>query len=203
MAKITTQKAGKNYRSNATGATINKGEQYKKISHFRGPTYYFRHDEKIPKKFTTQSEFLSVVYDAQDQLENFNHETSADEIEAIKSELEQQRDELEGSFDNLPEQFQDAEVGERLQSRIEAVDEAMENFDDLESHLEDKEDKEEFDYEAEEPEREDYETEEEYNEAVEEYEAEKETEWENYLEEYNSEFNDLASAIIDCLDNCE
>ncbi len=46
-----------------------------------------------------------------------------DEIECIKADEEDK-------YDNLPEQFQDAEVGERIQDGIDALDDACSYLSD-------------------------------------------------------------------------
>ena len=68
-------------------------------------------------------------------------------MEEIRESLEDLRDTCQESFDNIPEQLQEATAGEILQERIDNLDSAiseLENIDmDFESQLDEKTDREE------------------------------------------------------------
>lgn len=95
----------------------------------------------------TQSGFLSQMYDLMDgDVQNLAYDGIADQIESIKSELEEMRDECQDSLDNMPEHLQESsDSGMLLQERIESLDSSIDNLDMLdpegwESELEEKKD---------------------------------------------------------------
>lgn len=57
-------------------------------------------------------------------------------IESYSYELEEIKDDEECKFDNLPENFQEGEQGERMQNWISALEDAMSYLDDAISSLE-------------------------------------------------------------------
>lgn len=123
-----------------------------------GESYYwwkFRfggiHISKTPPKRQqlTQSEFMSNIYNLEDELTGVQDENDA---ESIADQLEELADEQEDKRSNMPDQLQDAESGELLQNRADSCREFAENIRGV-------------DY----PEKEDDQTDEEYEEKVQEW----------------------------------
>lgn len=149
MAKLTRQKARKEYECCKCKKMILKGDIYQKIvERYREPKTVCQNCV-VPRSELTGSEYLSWLFDLQD---NFEIE-SFDDIESLIENIEEQKDELEEKLSNIPEQFQDGEAATILQDRIDCLYDAiceleqidLEDFDekteeekqnDLESKLE-------------------------------------------------------------------
>ena len=171
MAKATKQKARKTYVCNRCDNTINPGDFYFKITEMYSKPKFRCLNCEPQRSELTNSEYLTWLYDLQDNLiDNYDlgEEFAKDEI---IQELENQRDELESKFDNIPEQLQEAPVAEMLQNRMDSIDSAISDLEAL-------------DYpEKETINKDDYETDEEYEEALEELEDDFQEELENYIDE--------------------
>lgn len=115
------------------------------------------------------SEYIRRINEIQNEWSNLHNicESLADDI---ISDLEELRDTQQDSLDNMPDQLQEAYVGEMLQERIEYLDYAINNL-------------EEFDYESIEEEAHDEAVEEygEYKENSDEYSSKEE--YDNLIEE--------------------
>lgn len=109
----------------------------------KGESYYWWQFQNSPKHFSkerpkqsqlTQSNYLSQLYTIQEQMDDFAPE-SAEDIESfvdtIKSDLESLKDETESSLENMPESLQSSPTGELLQERIDALDNAISEFDGI------------------------------------------------------------------------
>lgn len=59
----------------------------------------------------------------------------AEKAEGLKQEIEELRTEEEEYYNNMPEAFQDGEKGDRAQTVIEYLDEAMTVADDMIENL--------------------------------------------------------------------
>lgn len=57
------------------------------------------------------------------------------ELERIKEDIEALRDEEQEAFDNLPENFQEGERGERMETAIENLDYAADDAQECLDHL--------------------------------------------------------------------
>lgn len=85
----------------------------------------------------TRSEFMITVYDIQDRLDSLAIPEGNDasvlesEVEEICSEIETLRDETQEKLDNMPQQLQDADTGQLMQERIEALDEWKNNLESI------------------------------------------------------------------------
>ena len=111
---------------------INKGESYWTWSFMYGGTYYSKTQPK-PSQLTS-SEFLSTVYGIQEEIDEWNPSdvTDVEEfVDDIKNRLEELRDETQDKLDNMPYQLQDADTGQLLQERIEALENALNEFECL------------------------------------------------------------------------
>lgn len=129
MAQLTTQKARKVYQCSKCGRTIAVGETYYKIvERFSKPKCRCS-DCRPARSELTSSDYLSWLYDLQDNLTDrfdFTEDGSKDEL---YSEIENMRDELQERFDNIPEQFQEGDAACTLQERIDSLDEALDELD--------------------------------------------------------------------------
>ena len=137
------KKARKDYPEDG----IKKGESY----YWWKPRYGgIRRSKTYPsRQELTQSEFLCRVYDIEDELssieidiEGKNKEEIEQEIrdtlESIISEIEELRDECEDKLYNMPEQLQDtSEAGILLQERIDALEDWISEFENIDISIED------------------------------------------------------------------
>lgn len=108
----------------------------------------------------TQSNYLSQLYDIQERLEQATAE-SPDDLESLidefKSELESLKEETESSLENMPESLQSSPTGELLQERIDALDNAISEMENIETDYEEPDEEEIKDELKEEEGDEDYE----------------------------------------------
>jgi hypothetical protein len=120
----------KKARKNVPGTDIKKGESY----YWWKFRYGGKHAQRTPPKQSqlTQSSFLSTLYSIQERIEELSDNDSLEgEVEEIKGELESLKDECESSLENMPEQLQESPTGEMLQSRIDAMEDAISEFEDF------------------------------------------------------------------------
>lgn len=88
----------------------------------------------------TQSEFLAAIYDIEDQIEALTIDDMDDPeaaIESIKSDLEILRDETDDKLNNMPDSLISSPTGELLQSRVDSVQEMLDELDNLDIDFED------------------------------------------------------------------
>lgn len=121
MAKLTRQKAQKEYQCCKCERKIQKGELYQKIIEMYRKPRIVCSDCVIPRSELTSSEYLAWLYELQDYLQI----ESPDDVQSIIETLEEQKGELEDKLYNMPEQFQDGEAGSTLQERIDNLDDAI------------------------------------------------------------------------------
>ena len=108
-----------------------------------GDSYYHwkfknggKHYSKTPPKPSqlTQSAFYSTLYSIQESLAEQSHGT-IEEVESIAEDimgqLEELKSECEEKLDNMPDSLQQGSTGELIQSRIDALDELICEFDSL------------------------------------------------------------------------
>lgn len=153
MARVKTQKKSSHGQKVTCGrclGPINPGDQYRKVSLKTGPrssvTKYrcmgpacgFRSSELTTSR-------MSEVYQLNERLEDAcsglrlldkTQRLTPARFEEFKSDLESIRDdaqslaeEFQEAYDNMPEQFQSGENGERTQARQEAVEEFANELD--------------------------------------------------------------------------
>jgi hypothetical protein len=129
----------------------------------------------------TQSAYLSTVYTIQEQIEAWDTITNEDDLEMFKDEirnqLEELRDQTQESLDNMPESLQYSQTGELLQERIDALESAMDDIDNMDESSynwsEVATQKEEHtEWEGNQPERENYDSAEAYADDLDEWECE-------------------------------
>lgn len=122
---------------------VNKGQTYYKWSfRFGGTHISLTHPRRSQ---LTNSGFLSSVYSIQERIGDMDagnyseRDELVSEIEDIKSELEDLLSQCEESLDNMPEHLREtSSSGEVLQERVDALEQAINDFDciDLEDFYE-------------------------------------------------------------------
>lgn len=177
MARPTKQRARIEWVCGKSGRTILKGEEYWRLERaFRKPQIRAL-EHPFKRSETTGSEYLSRVWDLIDGL------YLPDDLEALEgikddlvAELEGLKDELEDNLNNMPDHLQDtSDSGILLSERIEALESAIDDLEDLDF---------DFDYEGD------------YDEDDEEYE-------DDYQEEIDSFVDELKDQITDALDQLD
>jgi hypothetical protein len=102
----------------------------------KGEPYYWwafqfagkRYSKTYPKRSQlTQSSFLSTLWDMEDGMhDRFKGCADQGDFESARddlvSEITELADETQGSLDNMPDQLQEADTGQMLQERIEALE---------------------------------------------------------------------------------
>jgi hypothetical protein len=134
-------KAGKKIKCGRCDAPILPGEQYFYFSvGFRGSKQYRCHRHQ-PKQSELCGSKMSGAYAAIEGLETAIDE--AEDISALVSalesaadDIEQVRDEYQESYDNLPENFQNSEQGETIQSNIDGLEEFSNELRNAQSEVE-------------------------------------------------------------------
>lgn len=189
MARARQVKARKDYPQFG----IKKGDVHWTWDLMLGPrsSKTFRQLEKPRRSQLTASEYLSTLYDIEDDLLEFDG--SSDDVGELITRLEELRDETQDKFDNMPEGLQQGDTGQLLEERVNALDSAIQELEDAKSTLEEAEstldDLTEVDA-PEEPNGEDFDSQDEYADAVREFEDAQEK-----FDEYTSAKNDAESDI--------
>jgi len=91
----------------------------------------------------TQSTYMSTLYQIMEQIEDASP-SDVDElvslVEDINLQVEDLRDTTQESLDNMPEGLQQGSTGELLQERIDALDSAISELEDIDTDFEEKDD---------------------------------------------------------------
>jgi hypothetical protein len=164
---------------------IKKGESYYWWKLHRGAK---RFSKTRPKRSQlTGSSFYATLYDIEDDM--IGDAEASEELGSLRDEvvsaLEELRDQCEESRNNMPDALQDSDTGNMLQERYDALDSAIDEFQNIELGEPDENDLVEHGWE--ELEREPGETDEDFegrkqearDEAVQEY-------WNGKLEEFQA-----------------
>jgi hypothetical protein len=113
-------------------AGIAVGDSYYYVKLRRGmPKRYFK--ERPPRSATTGSSFYSTLWDIEDVAIG-KLEASDDlkgNVEDISQQLRDLAQECQDSLDNMPEGLQQGSSGTMLQERVEALEAAADEFDNL------------------------------------------------------------------------
>lgn len=147
MAKAYYQKARKEYQCGKCGNKIHPGEYYYKLEALYQRTRYRCENCKPERSELTESEYYSWLWDLQDHLEERYDLRSEECKDELYSELENMRDELQDKWDNIPESLQYSPNAEMIQERIDSLDDAMNELDNLEYPEKDEESEDESEYE--------------------------------------------------------
>lgn len=131
MAKVKHVKARKDYPD----SNIKKGEMYYYCARKTGPrsSIVMRQKEPFKRQQLTGSPFKKAVYDIEDAIAQLQ---SIEDLEAVKTMVEELQDEMQCSLDNMPEGLQMGHTGELLQERIDACEEAYSALDEVQSEWE-------------------------------------------------------------------
>lgn len=116
---------------------INVGESYWTWCFYGGSPIYSK--EKPRPSQLTQNWFKQELYGIQEKIEDFDPEDVEDIatfIDEIKDDAESLKDECQEHLDNMPEQLQDSDSGQTLQERIENLDNAVSELDNIDSEFE-------------------------------------------------------------------
>lgn len=147
MAKSYYQKARKEYKCSKCGKVINPGDHYYKIEEMYRATRYRCEHCKPERSELTGSEYYSWLWDLQDHLEERYDLRSEECKDELYSELENVRDELQDKWDNIPESLQYSPNAEMIQERIDSLDDAMNELDNLEYPEKDEDAEDDSEYE--------------------------------------------------------
>lgn len=132
MSNLSFQKARKQYVCNRCRQTINPGDMYYRIEMMYSPVQFRCQNCKPHRSELTSSEYLSWLYNFQDNLSNNYDLHDYDSISEIISEIEDQKEVLEDKLYSMPEQLQDGEAGQILQDRISSLEDTINELDYLE-----------------------------------------------------------------------
>lgn len=119
---------------------IKKGDSYWHWAFAFGPKY--KSKTQPTRSQLTRSSFLSTLYSIEDGISNaFKECTTSDDLESsmeqLISDIEELRDETQNSLDNMPSQLQDADSGQLLQERIEALESWISDLQSIDLSIED------------------------------------------------------------------
>lgn len=168
---------------------VEKGQKYYTWAFRFGPSYISLTPPR--RSQLTQSSFLGQLYDLEDRIGEISADSPEDlqsERDDIVSELESLRDETQSSFDNMPEGLQQGDTGQLLEERVNAVEEAISEFEGVELDYDEPDDS-ELESELEEDFTEDPEEVKAHAEAIERLKQEKLEEW---LEEKIGELKEIS-----------
>lgn len=131
MAKVEViKKSRKECRCNKCGKTIPVGSKYYKGEINFGPTIRRCETCGLESWEITTSDYKlqvgEIVYRWQ---ENYSKDQSG--VDEIISALEDVRDEVQDRLDNIPEQLQEADAGMLLQERIEMLEDAISELENI------------------------------------------------------------------------
>jgi len=116
---------------------INVGESYYTWCFYGGQPQY---SKTAPKRSQlTQNWFKTELYSIQEEIEEYENQDPEDVatlVESVIGSIESLRDECQEHLDNIPEQLQESDAGQTLQSRIDALDEALAEFENIDTEFE-------------------------------------------------------------------
>lgn len=114
-------KSRKECKDSFTGEVIPVGSPYYWWQFMRSPKSI---SVKPPtKRQLTRSGFQLSMYDIEDAIEALTASESIEEdVQAIIDSIQDLKSEVEDSLSNMPEQLQEADTGQLLQERIEALE---------------------------------------------------------------------------------
>lgn len=141
MSTLKRQKARKDYVCSKCEKPIKKGEEYYRFSLTRFQKLRpLCLSCKPTRSQMTGSEFLATLYEIEDEMAGLSVEDMGDAqtiVDGLIGQLEELRDETEDKLGNIPEQLQEAPVGEMLQGRVDSVEEMIGELEDIETEIED------------------------------------------------------------------
>jgi molecular chaperone DnaK (HSP70) len=131
MTKVNFVKsARKEYKDSFTGEIIKAGESY----YWWAFRFQPRKISKTPPKPSqlTQSEFLQAIYGIQEEIDSMKTDAMIlGQLDTIKEEIESLRDETEDKLNNVPDNLQNSQTAELLQSRVDSLQEWIDNLEGI------------------------------------------------------------------------
>lgn len=128
MAKIEQQKARKEYICSKCGNTISKGEIYSLLKMVYQEPKRACSKCGFTRSETTTSDYYGTIWDMEDNLQI----NSQEDVDDLVDELENLKEELEERLQNMPEQLKDTPNGELLQERIDDIECAISELENIE-----------------------------------------------------------------------
>lgn len=131
MGKVThIQKSRKEHRCNQCGNSIPVGSDYYKGEINFGPTIIRCNKCGLKSWEVTTSDYLLAVGPIVEEWgEHYSLDASG--VEDMISELESIRDDVQERLDNMPESLQYGDVGSQLQDRIDGLESAISELEDI------------------------------------------------------------------------
>lgn len=126
--------ARKECKDTFTGETIKVGESY----YWWNIRFQGRKISKNPPKSgqLTQSEFWQTVYGIQEEIEALvADETIIGKLGSIKDEIDTLKDETGDKLNNIPDNLQNSQTAELLQSRVNLLQAWYDNFDGIDTDI--------------------------------------------------------------------
>jgi vacuolar-type H+-ATPase subunit I/STV1 len=112
----------------------------------KGESYYWWQFAFSPKQYSatrprrsqyaTQSSYLQQVMDMEDA-NRVCDDSLIDDIDELKTQIEELQSECEQSLENMPENLQEAETGQLLQERIDACEAAISELENIDTVFDD------------------------------------------------------------------
>lgn len=120
----------KEHKCSKCGNTIEVGQPYLKATPYRRPTIYRCIKCGLKSYETSGSEYVKEVGSiVEDWQESYGIRDGV--AEEIASTLEDLRDQQQDSLDNMPEQLQDGDTGMMLQGRIDSLETAIDELENV------------------------------------------------------------------------
>ena len=141
-------KAGKEIKCGRCGAAVTPGDPYFYFSvGFRG-VKQIRCKDHHPRPSELCGNKMSGAYAANESLEEaINSASTVSEIssalETAAEEIKQVRDEYQDSYDNLPENFQNSDQGQDIQSNVDGLTDYADALENAQSEVESLDDEDE------------------------------------------------------------
>lgn len=130
MARIDKPVARKEYKCSKCGETIKKGDTYLKGSPFRMKPIIRCTKCGLRSWELSSSDYVQGVGRVCDYWEE-DYGCDEDTAQQIADELSNIRDEAQDSLDNMPEGLQEGDTGQLLQERIDNLDEAISELENI------------------------------------------------------------------------
>ena len=116
---------------------VNVGESYYTWCFYGGTPQY---SKTAPKRSQlTQNWFNVQLYSIQEEIEEYEPKDPDDVatlVESVICSIESLRDECQEHLDNIPEQLQESDAGQTLQSRIDSLYDALYEFENIDTDFE-------------------------------------------------------------------